>query len=286
MRLNVGDIEVQSVVEYQDGFRSPAQIFKEATDEAMAEFRPLLEPWALDPATGLMIFNFQSYLVRTPNHTVLIDTCIGCGKTMPRMAEWHQREDDTWLRNLRSAGVQPEEIDYVFCTHLHVDHCGWNTQLKDGRWTPTFPNAKYVFARPEYEASERGGSDTYKENVLPIMEAGQALLVDVDHAVDDHLWLQPTPGHTPGHVAVSLASNGAHASMCGDLIHTPLQCLLPEWSPVFDSDKEQARQTRRAYLEERCEAGDLMLTAHFPSPSAGKVVPRGDAFWIDFVDQN
>lgn len=283
MRIGLGDIEIQSIVEDEGGFRTPSDIFKEATDEVMAEYRPLLEPWALDPDSGKLIFKFQAYLVRTPHHTVLIDTCIGCNKTMPRMPEWHQREDDGWLRNLMAAGVEPEEIDYVFCTHLHVDHCGWNTQLQDGRWTPTFPNARYVFARPEYEASERAGSDTYKENVLPIMEAGQAVLVDMDHAVDDHLWLQPTPGHTPGHVAVSIASNGEHASMCGDLIHTPLQCRLPEWSPVFDSDKDVARETRRRYLEERCEAGDLMLTAHFPSPSAGRVVPQGDAFWFDFI---
>ena len=284
MRFQLGDIEIQSIVEDESGFIQPKKIFQEVTEGLNDEYRALLEPWALDPATGKLIFKFQSYLVRTPKHTVLIDTCVGCNKTIERMPNWHMRQDETWLNNLHAAGVHRESVDYVFCTHLHVDHCGWNTQLQGGEWVPTFPNAKYVFSKPEYEASERGASATYKENVLPIMEAGQAVLVEMDHAVDDHLWLEPTPGHTPGHVAISLASKGEHASMCGDLIHSPIQCKKPEWTPVFDSDKELARITRRRYLEERCEAGDLMLTAHFPSPSVGVVEAEGDAFWFKFID--
>jgi glyoxylase-like metal-dependent hydrolase (beta-lactamase superfamily II) len=284
MKIQLGDIQIQSIVEMEGPFRTPAELFAEATDEVMAGYKSLMEPRLLDPATGKLIFKFQSYLVQTPHHTVLIDTCIGCNKSITRMPEWHLRQDDTWLDNLRAAGIAPEAIDYVFCTHLHVDHCGWNTRLEDGRWVPTFANAKYVFARPEYEASERVGSDTFKENVLPVMEAGQAVLVDSDHAVDDHLWLQPTPGHTSGHVAVNMASNGETASMCGDLIHTPLQCKHPEWSPVFDSDQDEARRTRKSYLEQQCETGGLVLTAHFPSPSAGRVVPRDEAFWFEFIE--
>ena len=284
MKIQLGDIEIQSIVESEGPFRTPAQLFDEAGDDVMAAYKPLLEPWSLDPVTGMMIFKFQSYLVRTPHHTVLIDTCVGCDKTIPRVPDWHQRKDQTWLDNLTAAGVAPEAVDFIFCTHLHVDHCGWNTQLRDGRWTPTFPNAKYIFSTAEYEASAEGGGDTFKENVLPVMEAGQAVLVDMDHTVDDNLWFQPTPGHTAGHVAVSIASNGQRASMCGDLIHTPIQLKHPEWSPVFDLDKAAAARTRRAYLEQQSESGDLTLTAHFPSPSTGRVTADGDAFWFAFMD--
>lgn len=284
MRFKVGDIEIQSIVEMEGTFLPPEKMFGDEIGAAFSSYRSELEPWALDPETGRLIFKFQSYLVRTPHHTALIDTCIGCNKTIAGFKRWANRTDQTWLDNLRAAGVQPEEIDFVFCTHLHVDHCGWNTQLRDGRWIPTFENAKYVFSKPEFAASEKDAGDTFRESVLPVMEAGQAVLVDMDHAIDDQLWLQPTPGHTPGHYAVTLASNGSRASMCGDLIHTPIQCLHPEWSPAFDADPQAARQTRRAYLEERCEAGDVMMTAHFPSPSVGHVVPRDDGFRFVFKD--
>jgi len=284
MKLRIGDIEVQSIVELEGPFRAPVDFIEAATDEAMAEHRELLEPWALDPATGKLIFKFQSYLVRTPNHTALIDTCIGCNKSIARLPDWHQRQDQTWLNNLRAAGVEPAAVDYVFCTHMHVDHVGWNTQLADGRWTTTFPNARYVFARTEYEAMAETGGEVFEESVLPVMEAGQAILVDMDHALDDNLWLEPTPGHTPGHVAVKLASNGASASMCGDLIHAPVQCLHPDWSPRVDYDPDQAHQTRRRYMEQQCESAELVLTAHFPTPSTGRFVPKGDAFWFEFDD--
>jgi len=280
----IGDIAVRRIMEYEGPFLAPSDIFSEATPEALAPHRHWLEPKALDPETGKLIFPFQSYLVQTKHHTILIDTCIGCGKTIKHRPQWANRTDQAWLNNLRAAGVQPEAIDYVFCTHLHVDHVGWNTSLVDGRWVPTFPNAKYIFAKVEYAAAEAGNNSIFRESVLPIMEAGQAQLVETDFALDDNVWLQSTPGHTTGHVAVNLASNGHGAVMCGDLIHTPLQCAHPEWSPQFDLDKEQARQTRRHFLASNAEAGQMILTAHFPSPSIGHVVVKGDAFHFNYLE--
>ncbi len=274
----LGNIEINRILEVEEPFVTLAEMFREATPEAVEPHRSWLEPRALCPETGRMILPVQSYLVRTTRHTVLIDTCIGCRKSYDFIAAWHDRRDETWLHNLHAAGVREEEIDFVFCTHLHVDHCGWNTRYVDGRWVPTFANAKYIFSRVEYAASEAGDNLVYRENVQPIMEAGQAVLVDMDYALDDEVWLEPTPGHTAGHVAVNLASGGMRAVMCGDLMHSPIQCAHPDWSPHFDHDPVLSAVTRKSFLDTHCDTDTLILTAHFPSPSVGHIVARNNAF--------
>ena len=182
------------------------------------------------------------------------------------------------MRNLEAAGVGPGDIDYVFCTHLHLDHCGWNTQLVDGRWVPTFPNAKYILARDEVAASEADGTTVFQENVQPILDAKQGELVDTDYALDDEVWLEPTTGHTVGHVAVHLKSGKRHAVMCGDMLHNTVQLAEPDWSPNFDHDLTQSRATRKRFLDTHCETDTLILTAHLPSPSVGRIVPRQGAY--------
>ena len=281
--LTLGDMTVQRIVEMEFPFRTPGELYIDATDEAIDRHRHWLEPWALDPASGRIILAVQSYLLRTRHHTILIDTCVGCDKTSTFLPAWHRRSDRGWLARLTAAGVRPEAVDYVLCTHLHSDHCGWNTQLVDGRWVPTFPNARYVLARREVAHQESLGTPSFAESVLPILEAGQAQLVDTDFALDDQVWLEPTPGHTPGHVAVGMASGGAAAVMSGDLMHSPLQCALPDWRYRIDSDPEEANRTRRRFLESNESSGRLVLTAHFPSPSMGRIVAADDAFRFDFV---
>jgi glyoxylase-like metal-dependent hydrolase (beta-lactamase superfamily II) len=283
MPIAVGGIRIDRVPEMEAPFRTPAELFVEDTAEALDTHRHWLEPGALCPDTGRLILAVQSYLVRTGRHTVLIDTCVGCHKSNPWHAAWDQRTDRAWLARLSAAGVAPEAVDYVFCTHLHSDHCGWNTQLVDGRWVPTFPNATYILAKSEVDHIRAADVSQYHESVLPVIAAGQALLVDTDHALDDEIWLEPTPGHTPGHYAVGLASNGAEAVMCGDLIHSPIQCLYPHWRYRIDTDPVQGNATRRAFLEANCERDRLVMTAHFPSPSMGHVVADGDAFRFRFL---
>lgn len=268
----LGDIAIDRILELEAPFVRPQDFFDAAVPEAVAPHRAWLEPHALDPKSGKMIIPVQSYLLRTRHHTILIDTCIGCRKTYNGRPEWRDRRDESWLRNLTAAGVDPADIDYVFCTHLHLDHCGWNTRLVDGRWVPTFPNAKYILAKGEYAASEAAGTRVFIENVLPVMEAGQAQLVDNDFALDDQVWLTPTPGHTANHVAVNIASQGARAVMTGDLIHHPLQLAHPGWSANVDTDQALSAVTRQTFLDDHCETDILVLTAHFPSPSLGHVV--------------
>ena len=266
-------------------FVNPTQAFPDATEEDISAHRPWMEPSALCPESGRLILAVQSYLIRTSRHTVLVDTCVGCDKRNEWFPPWHQRSDESWLARLAAAGVRPADVDFVFCTHLHGDHCGWNTRLLDGRWVPTFPNAHYVMTRDELAHFEANPTDGYQESVLPVIEAGQVVPVAADYALDDELWLEPTPGHTPGHVALVLASRGQRAVMCGDVMHSPIQCVHPEWRYWADADPELAKRTRRAFLEASCTAGRLVMTVHFPSPSVGRVTEIGGTFGFSFLGQ-
>ncbi len=276
--FRLGDLAIQRVMEMQIPFLRPGEMFPSAAPEELAELTPQFTPWAIDPESGKAILAIQSYLVRTRRHTILIDTCIGCAKTNTRIPSWANRTDRGWLDRLAGTGVGPEQIDYVFCTHLHADHSGWNTRMLNGHWVPTFPNAKYIFARTEVEHAERTGTPQYDENVLPVIRAGQAVLVECDYALDDQVWLEPTPGHTPGHVAVHLDAGSEHAVMWGDLLHSPLQCLRPNWYFMIDTDPAQSVASRRRVLESCCEHDHLVLSAHFPAPSVGRIAAEGDAF--------
>lgn len=268
----LGDVRIDRIVEWDAPIFQPDYFFHDCRPEDIDRLRPWLEPEALDPQSGKMVMPVQSYLLRTRHHCILVDTCIGCDKTDDDVPQWQNRQDDRWLRQLSAAGVAPEAIDYVFCTHLHLDHCGWNTRLQNGRWTPTFPNARYILAASEYAACEAENGPVFRDNVLPVMEAGQVSLVDSDYALDDEVWLSPSPGHTVGHVCVNLASRGCKAVMTGDLMHSPLQLAHPDWSPYFDHDTRLSAGTRQRFLDQHCETDTLVMTAHFPSPSTGRVV--------------
>jgi glyoxylase-like metal-dependent hydrolase (beta-lactamase superfamily II) len=282
--LKLGQIEIRSLLDISGLHARIDEVFPEATAEALAPHRHWLEPDALCPLTQRIVLPVQAYFVRTRRHRILIDTCVGCGKSIPDAPDWHQRTDASWLDRLRALEVRPDDIDYVFCTHLHSDHCGWNTRRENGRWVPTFPRAKYIFSKLEYAATAADGGAAFQESVLPILEAGQAQLVDLDYALDDEVWLEPAIGHTAGHVVVHLKSEGRRAVMCGDLMHSPVQCPHPEWSPVWDRDPDTARTTRRSFLERHCDTDTLVLTAHFPPPSMGRVVARGAAFMFRYTD--
>jgi glyoxylase-like metal-dependent hydrolase (beta-lactamase superfamily II) len=282
--FQLGDMTIHRVIEQEDPLFDPLEFFPGLTREVLEENRAWLQPAALDPATGLLRFCIQSYVVRTPHHTVLVDSCVGNHKPRPTRPFWHMKTDDTWERNLAATGFSVQDIDYVMCTHLHVDHVGWNTRLRDGRWVPTFPKARYIFGEHEYAhwtaEHAKAPNPVIADSVLPIMEAGQADLVRSDHALGDHVRLAPTPGHTPGHYAVELGRGATQAVLTGDLIHSPIQARYPELSTRADTDQRQAAVTRRRFLECHCDTGRLLCTAHFPSPSVGHVTRWGEGFRI------
>ena len=277
----LGDLTLARAVEMIMPFDRKA-FFPDTTPAEWAPYEGWLKPKSMDPATNALLFTVQSYVVRTSHHTILIDSCVGNHKERANRPLWHQKTDDTYMQALAALGLAPENIDYVMCTHLHADHVGWNTRLEGGRWVPTFPNARYVFTAKELEAWQQGHPKftryPLEDSVLPVIAAGKAELVTNDFALDDEVWLEPSAGHTPDHVSIRLASRGQNAVMSGDLMHSPVQCVHPEWTVWPDWDAAQAKRTRRAFLERYAGTETLVCTAHFPLPSAGRIVADGDAF--------
>jgi glyoxylase-like metal-dependent hydrolase (beta-lactamase superfamily II) len=276
--ITVGRVDVCAVVE-RAGPTRPTWLLPEASPEAVERHREWLAPHFLDDA-GRFLQSVHSFVLRTPELTVLVDTCIGNDKDRGGRAPFHMLRS-SYLEDLVAAGVPPETVEVVLCTHLHVDHVGWNTRLRDGRWVPTFPRARYVFARVEWEhwSADRAADSAriMADSVQPVMEAGLAQLVETDHRISDEIWLEPTPGHTPGHVSVRIASDGQDAVITGDLMHHPIQCAEPQWASNFDSDAEQARKTRRTFCERYADQPVTVLGTHFHHPTAGQIVRHGDS---------
>lgn len=282
----VGDIRLSRVFELSQPIPA-ADFFPDTPAQAWEPHRDwLAAEGGYERSSGSIVLPMQSYVVRTSHHTILIDTCIGNDKHRPLRPAWHMKTDDTYMKNLAALELTPADIDFVMCTHLHHDHVGWNTRLVDGRWVPTFPNAKYIMARNELEYfqahDDPAATPSMKDSVLPVLESGQAKLVANDYALDDEVWLEPTPGHTPEHFAVRLASQSAHAVIGGDLMHSPVQCQHPDWRARPDWDPELAKQTRRTFMERHAENRTLVCMMHFPLPSAGQFVPHGDAFRFSY----
>jgi glyoxylase-like metal-dependent hydrolase (beta-lactamase superfamily II) len=285
--FRVGDMTVHRIVEMEGGLRSALEFLPELKPEVLAENRSWLAPAALDAQDNLVLC-FQSYIVQTGRHTVLVDSCIGNDKDRPQRPQWHQKKDDLWMKGLAAAGLTVNDIDFVMCTHLHVDHVGWNTRLENGRWVPTFPKARYLFSKKELDywlaENDKTTLPPIVDSVIPIVEAKRCDLVTSDHAVDDTVALLPTPGHTIDHYAVTLGRGGKDGVITGDLIHSPLQARYPDLAMYVDYDAQQGAATRRKFLESYCDTGTLCCFAHFPSPSRGHIKRWGDGFRCEYVD--
>jgi glyoxylase-like metal-dependent hydrolase (beta-lactamase superfamily II) len=276
----LGDVTIDRVVEAEGLGFPPEYLLPQADMAAIAAQGEWLEPHFFDPKSGRFIQSVHSFVLRTPRHTIVIDTCVGNHKARPSTKAWHM-QGTPFLAKLAEAGVAPEAVDYVMCTHLHVDHVGWNTRLLDGRWVPTFPNAKYIFHSQEYDhwvahgdyvTGGAGSSDAFfEDSVLPVVEAGQAEIVAGDFGLDDTVWLDPTPGHSPGHVCVRVAAGGRKAVFSGDLLHHPVQCRHPAWNSRFCWDLEMSAATRAHFVETHADEDVLVLPAHFAAPTVGRI---------------
>jgi len=275
LRWQVGAVRITRVQELEaPGIRF---IVPQATLDNLAGI-PWLTPF-LAP-NGDAMGSVHALVLEVAEQRIVVDTCVGNDKER-RIPSWNKRQGP-FLTHLTEAGYPPESIDTVICTHLHTDHVGWNTRWVEGQWVPTFPRARYLVAHPEWahwsQSEERWTQIVMADSVRPIFEAGLVDLVEMQHVVHETIRFEPTPGHTPGHVSVHIASEGDEAVITGDLVHHPCQFARPEWGSSADTDPVQADRTRKAFMARYADTPTLIIGTHFAGPTAGRLVRDGEAY--------
>ena len=277
----VGRAEVTRLVEVWNWEDDIGMAIEGGTPE-MVLAQPWLQPHYATPQ-GRMFINFQAFVLTIGRRRIMIDTCIGADRE--REFPIFTKMQTTFLQDLASLGIAPADVDTVLCTHLHFDHVGWNTHLVDGRWVPTFPRARYLFSRKEYDhwmmLRDTGGYHSVNhlgDAVDPVVAAGLVDFIDHDHQICDEVRLLPTPGHTPDHVSVLISSGGEHAVITGDLMHHPIQLAMPAHPATFDLDKNAGSATRVEFVKRFQEKPVLVIGSHFADPGAGYIVRHGNAW--------
>lgn len=281
-RWQIGDVSITRIVELEitGGTRF---ILPQATPEAVKDMT-WMAPHFMDEA-GNLVMSVHALVVETPSRKIIVDTCIGNDKERS-IPNWNNLQLP-FLEDLKAAGYDRGDIDTVLCTHLHVDHVGWNTMLVDGEWVPTFPNARYLLGRREFEywdSEDTGGSineNVMADSVRPVFDAGLVDLVDDTHRVCDEVSLVPTPGHTPGHVSIAIESDSQRALITGDSFHHPCQVARADWSSSADYDQSASRVTREKMLADYCDQDVLVIGTHFATPTAGHMRSGEQGYWFD-----
>lgn len=283
-----GGVEVLAILETDQAFSADFMrtLLPDASRERVRAIDWLSPRWADEQ--GDLRFWTQTFVVRSSGRVVVVDTCLGNDKER-RNPAFH-RLATPFLERLLAVGVRPGDVDVVVCTHLHFDHVGWNTRLDEatGRWVPTFPRARYLFSRREWEhwGPRPGHAYVVADSIQPLFDAGLVELVDLAETTSDGFdsrWpvtaevaLVPTPGHSPGHCSVLVESAGELALITGDLIHHPCQVAHPHWGSPADSDGGAALATRQRVLRWARETGATVIGTHFAAPAAGRI--SGDRF--------
>ena len=283
--IRIGDVTVQRV----DELVLPTSVrwlLPDATREETAPCSEWLQPH-FQNADGFLLQSIHTFVVKTPTAVMLVDTGVGNGKERTGGIPQFHHLDTPYLERLAALGVTPEAVDLVLCTHIHGDHCGWNARLDGDRWVPTFPRARHLFARPEYEywtsvaPEQPATAQLLADSIRPVVDAGLATFVAVDHVVSPEVRLVPMHGHTPGHVCIEIESRGVRAVITGDVMHSPIQCAFPDLASGLDRDKAAGAAGRRAFLARYADTGTLVLGSHFGAPSAGRITKDGDAWRFD-----
>ena len=275
----IGGVKISRVVEMEvtGGSRF---ILPDATRDACRGYRWMF-PHFMDDA-GNLVMSIHALVLDTGARRIVVDTCIGNDKDRD-IPTWSHLQT-SFLADLEAAGYPRESIDTVLCTHLHVDHVGWNTMLVDGEWRPTFPNARYLVGETEwrYWDDRDSRAQVLADSVRPVIDAGLVDFVPVDHRVCDEVWLEPTPGHTPGHVSVRISSGGEDALITGDCIHHPCQMTRTDWCSSADTDQAQGLETRESLLERMVDTDVLVIGTHFATPTAGHIKRREEGgYWLE-----
>ncbi|PPR77655.1 MAG: hypothetical protein CFH01_01427 [Alphaproteobacteria bacterium MarineAlpha2_Bin1] len=283
--LNIGKITIENIVE-TIGLHKPDFLFPDLKKYQLEEQFNWLIPNFIDSETKNLIMVFQSYVIKTKNTIILVDTCVGNDKSRINRPFWHKQKTP-YLEKLNDLGLNPGDIDYVMCTHLHADHVGWNTKLENNQWVPTFPNAKYIFSKKEYEfwsneinINKEINHGSFQDSVLPVIENGKYELVSSNFAIEDYLYFEAAPGHTPGNLIINLFSENNRAVLCGDTIHHAVQLSYPEISSRFCEDPFESSITRKKLLNNICNTGTIILPAHFPK--VGTIETNKKGFYLNY----
>jgi len=284
--FKVGDATIHRVVEMETGFTPILEFFPNLTKERLEENRSWMQPAALD-ANDNVVLCFQSYIVQIGGKNILVDSCVGNDKPREARPLWNKKKDWAFQNGFAAAGLTYADIDFVMCTHLHVDHVGWNTRMENGRWVPTFPKARYLFSKTELDfwLAENAKAEVgpIADSVVPIVEAKACDVISSDYQLNDLVKIFPTPGHTIDHYAVEVGGKGTRSVFTGDLIHSPIQARHPELAMRIDYDPAQGVASRRKFLETYCDTDAVCCFAHFPSPSKGYVRRWGDGFKCEYI---
>ena len=282
----VGDCRVTRIVEV-NAHKDPLAVLLEGGSPELMKKYKWLQPHFATP-DGDMLISFQCFVVKTPKEVIMVDTCIGNDRV--REYDIFCNMQGSFLEDMAAAGYRPEDVTTVLCTHLHFDHVGWNTRLVDGKWVPTFPNARYLFGQKEWEVwqEKKARNDPHLEHladsVQPVVDAGLAQFIGAEYQVTDEISLFPTPGHTPGHVSVHISSKGKDAVITGDLMHHPIQIALPENPANFDFDKKKGAETRVDFVKRYGDRKAFIIASHFCDPTAGWIVKDGDSSRFEVED--
>jgi len=272
----VGRVKITRIVEMD--LPVPAEFMPGATPEALRQL-PWLYPHFVSADDGTLNMSVHALLVEAPGLRLVVDTCIGNDR--PREITGGEPMSTPFLAHFAEAGWSREGVDAVVCTHLHVDHVGWNTMLEGGKWVPTFPKARYLIGRHEYEWMLTVDDDEQRamlgDSIKPILDAGLMELVEQDQVISPEIRLIPSSGHTPGHVSVMIESEGQRAVITGDVCHHPSQMAHLDWQ-FGDWDKPAGLATRQQLFAEWADQPLLVIGTHFAAPTAGHVHKDGDAF--------
>ncbi len=272
----VGRVSITRIVEMD--LPVPAAIIPQATPEALRR-SPWLYPHFVSADDATLRLSVHALLVEAPGLRLVVDTCVGNDR--PRDITGGQPLSPPFLAQLAEAGWSRDTVDAVVCTHLHVDHVGWNTLLENDTWVPTFPKARYLIGRREYDhwrtCDDAEQQAMLGDSVQPILDAGLAQFVEMGHVISPEIRLIPSIGHTPGHVSVMIESDGARAVITGDMAHHPCQMAHPDWA-FGGAEPKAAVRTRRRLFAEWADQPILVIGTHFAAPTAGYVVSDGAAY--------
>ncbi len=275
---NVTILRIEEVLEL--GY--PPEFLLVGFDPSMLERHPVAaDARFFNRESGQSWSSIHSWLLKIDGKTILIDTCSGNGKAraLPIFKRFHML-DLPYLDNLAASGVAPEDVDIVFCTHLHIDHVGWNTRREGDDWVPTFPNARYIFGRGEYEhwTGDGKGPQVFPENaaviedsVLPIVQAGMFELIDAGQEIVPRLRVEAAPGHTKDQLIVKYECGDGNFVISADVLHHPVQVFEPSVTSRFCEYPDLAEKTRRELLAYCADTDALLLPMHFGAPHAGRV---------------